>query len=223
MQFRFRRRAALIAPFLLLALAAAIPVAHVVAADATATYPVGIEACDDATKQLCTPIATVPVTTTSALQVEFTAAATHCSDAIAHLFVDGTERFVSSALAPGQGTGVQDFGPASAGSHDLGVQVEGVLGGCNVGGVSNWGGTLTVTVSTGPVTTPTAASASAPSPSAATSQSPTPSAVPAGTSDSTSTLWLLAFLGAGLLLFLWFILARRRRRDREDPDTPTDD
>src|SRR5262249_37635616 len=72
---------------------------------------------------------------------------THCSDMVAHLLVDGVEQFASGVLAPGQGTGVHDFGPVAAGVHQVGVQAEGVLGGCNPGSLAIWSGTLSVTVS----------------------------------------------------------------------------
>ena len=104
--------------------------------------------CDNgATQQLCTPIPTVALPTDGVLQVRFDASATHCSPMIAHLLVDGVERFASGALAPGQGTAVLDFGSVAAGVHAVGVQAEGVVGGCNTGTTQIWEGTLGLTVS----------------------------------------------------------------------------
>src|SRR5262249_37847235 len=118
------------------------------AADLTRSFAVGVNGCDDAfTSQLCTPVPTVALPTDGVLQVEFDASTTHCSDMVAHLLVDGVEQFASGVLAPGQGTGVQDFGPVSAGVHQVGVQAEGVFGGCNPGSLAIWSGTLSVTIS----------------------------------------------------------------------------
>src|SRR5215475_882367 len=118
------------------------------AADLTRSFAVGVNGCDDAfTSQLCTPVPTVALPTDGVLQVAFDASTTHCSDMVAHLLVDGVEQFTSGVLAPGQGTGVLDFGPVAAGVHAVGVQAEGVLGGCNPGSLAIWEGTLSLTVS----------------------------------------------------------------------------
>lgn len=117
-------------------------------ADLTRSFAVGVNGCDDAgTEQLCTPVPTLALPTDGVLQVAFDASITHCSSIIAHLLVDGVEQFASGALAPGDGTGVQDLGPIAAGVHSVGVQAEGVLGGCNAGSLATWAGTLAVTVS----------------------------------------------------------------------------
>jgi hypothetical protein len=50
-------------------------------------------------------------------------------------------------VAPGTGTGTQELGPVAAGVHAVGVQAEGVLGGCNTGALVIWAGTLALTVS----------------------------------------------------------------------------
>src|SRR5262245_39413018 len=138
------RSSALAAP----ALATAVLANGAAAADLTRSFAVGVNGCDDAfTSQLCTPVPTVALPTDGVLQVEFDASTSHCSDMVAHLLVDGVEQFASGALAPGQGTGVQDFGPVAAGVHQVGVQAEGVLGGCNPGSLAIWSGTLSVTIS----------------------------------------------------------------------------
>jgi hypothetical protein len=89
----------------------------------------------------------VAVPTEGALQVAFVASPDHCSDIIAHLLVDGVERSRSAPLAPGASTGVLDLGPVSPGTHQVGVQAEGILGGCNTGHLAAWSGTLSVGVS----------------------------------------------------------------------------
>src|SRR5262245_45718649 len=131
-----------------LALAAAVLAAGAAAAELTRSFAVGVNGCDDAfTSQLCTPVPTVALPTDGVLRVAFDASLTHCSSIIAHVLIDGVEAFTSGVLAPGQGTGVQDFGPIAAGVHSVGVQAEGVLGGCNPGSLALWAGTLSMTVS----------------------------------------------------------------------------
>jgi hypothetical protein len=76
--------------------------------------------------------------------VEFTANQNHCSDMIAHIIVDGRE-WGSNVAHPGQSDGGYEI-PASPGKHTIGVQAEGVPGGCNTGYVAAWGGTVAVTV-----------------------------------------------------------------------------
>ena len=115
-------------------------------ADVTGSFAVGVNPCSGAT-QLCTPIPTVALPTDGVLKAQFVASTLHCSPIIAHLKVDGTERYVSGILAPGQATLVQDLGPVAAGVHDVSVQAEGVSGGCNGGYLASWSGTLTLTVS----------------------------------------------------------------------------
>jgi hypothetical protein len=118
------------------------------AADLTRSFAVGVNGCDNAaTEQLCTPVPAVALPTDGVLKVAFEASATHCSSIIAHILVDGAERFASEVLAPGQGVGAQDFGPVPAGVHTVGVQAEGVPGGCNTGSLAIWEGTLALTLS----------------------------------------------------------------------------
>jgi hypothetical protein len=148
---------------ILLAAIATLMATGAAAADETQTFAVGVAACDHAaTDQLCTPVSATTVTTGGVLRVEFVASATHCSDVIAHILVDGVERFVSAPLPPGGSSGVQDLGPVTAGDHAIGVQGEGVVGGCNTGTTASWAGTLTVAISTEPAVTATPAPAAAP-------------------------------------------------------------
>jgi hypothetical protein len=115
------------------------------AAELTRTFAVGVDGCDDAqTTQLCTPIPTVALPTDGALKVQFDASLSHCSSIVAHLLIDGVEAFASNVLAPGEGTGIQDFGPLPAGVHSVGVQAEGIPGGCNPGSLAVWEGMLSI-------------------------------------------------------------------------------
>jgi hypothetical protein len=156
------------------------------AADLTQSFSVGVDACDNATtEQLCTPASEVSVTTEGVLRVEFVAATSHCSDFIAHLLVDGVERFVSDPLAPGQGTGAQDLGPVTAGAHTVGVQGEGVLGGCNSGVTGSWAGTLSVVVSGDA--------------GAGASLTPSPAAVPVDGGGTDYTPLIVGLLGVAVL------------------------
>lgn len=91
--------------------------------------------------QLSNVIHPLNVQTGGVLRVEYTAAATHCSDVRMHFLVDGVERAVSAFLVPGASSGFFDVGPVAAGAHTVGLQAEGRVGGCNIGALSGWGGT----------------------------------------------------------------------------------
>ena len=88
--------------------------------------------------QMCEPIPYVPFRAKydGPILVEFTANRNHCSDIIAHIMVDGTE-WGSNTVGPGQKDGGYEI-PMTAGDHIIGVQAEGIEGGCNVGFVSAW-------------------------------------------------------------------------------------
>ena len=96
--------------------------------------------------QLCSPPFTTPVTTSGLLQVTYTASAGHCSNISAHFLVDGVQLAVTPFLTPGQTSATYTLSPVSPGSHTLGVQGEGQVGGCNVGSVANWGGSVQIAV-----------------------------------------------------------------------------
>lgn len=77
------------------------------------------------------------------IKVQFTANAGHCSDIIAHIIVEGQERG-SIVVGPGQ-TGVVDNIPLRhERQHYIGVQAEGITGGCNEGRLASWGGNLRI-------------------------------------------------------------------------------
>ncbi len=96
--------------------------------------------------QLCNNAFSQSVSTLSNLRVQYVASSGHCSNVAAHILVDGVERAVTAFLTPGQASGFFDVGPVAAGSHVVTLQGEGALGGCNVGTLLNWGGTMDVTV-----------------------------------------------------------------------------
>ncbi len=92
--------------------------------------------------QLSSGIFTRTVTTGAGpLEAEYTASPGHCSNVIMHFLLDGVERAVSGVLTPGASTGFTSLGSVAAGSHVVGLQAEGVVSGCNVGDLENWGGT----------------------------------------------------------------------------------
>jgi hypothetical protein len=94
--------------------------------------------------ELCPQIPTLSVDPeTERMKVVFTANQNHCSDIIAHILVDGRE-YVSTKVGPGQPDGGHVF-RVKPGSHVVGVQAEGVRGGCNTTGtLLAWGGNLHV-------------------------------------------------------------------------------
>jgi len=126
-----------------LALAAGVVVSGIGHAQTTTSYPV-VATCSGG-GQLCNSIPTVTVTTTNLLQVQFVSSAPlACSDVRIHLFVDGTEITVTGFVAPAGSSGFFNLGPVTAGSHVLGFQAEGQVGGCNVGTLASWAGTIQV-------------------------------------------------------------------------------
>jgi hypothetical protein len=78
------------------------------------------------------------------IEAEYTASPAHCSNVIMHFLLDGVEQAVSGVLTPGASTGFVSLGSVSAGPHVVGLQAEGVVSGCNVGDLQNWGGTGSV-------------------------------------------------------------------------------
>lgn len=94
--------------------------------------------------QLSSEAYRVNVTTGGVLQVKYLAPRMHCSSVKIHFLVDGGERALSGAIAPGTSSGYFDLGPVAAGSHEVAVQAEGVVGGCNSGRLMSWQGSITV-------------------------------------------------------------------------------
>jgi len=108
--------------------------------------------------QLCSPMHSTTVTSEGVLRIRFIALARHCSSIRIHIFLDGTQAGTSDWLGYNgdpQGrpleTDTFDLGPVAPGSHEFAIQAEGEVGGCNFGNLTNWGGTLYLTVSEEPV------------------------------------------------------------------------
>jgi hypothetical protein len=103
---------------------------------------IDVPQCAEPQTQVCEQVPTVPFRAKydGPILVEFTANQNHCADMIAHIIVDGTE-WGSNTVGPGQRDGGYEI-PMTKGDHTIGVQAEGIEGGCNTGSVSAWGGTL---------------------------------------------------------------------------------
>jgi hypothetical protein len=107
------------------------------------TYgPIAVHSDGDG--ELSTGIYSIQATTTGALRVNYVAPQTHCSSLRMHFLLDGRERTVSGEIGPGQRTGFVDLGPVSPGSHVVGLQAEGIPGGCNSGKIVAWEGSAEV-------------------------------------------------------------------------------
>jgi hypothetical protein len=111
----------------------------------TMSVPISV-ICVSPTNELCSPPASIPVTTTGMLLASYAAPISHCGPIIIHFLVDGVERGVSGVLNAGDSSGTFNLGPVSAGTHILGIQGEGVVGGCNTGIELAFGGTVTITL-----------------------------------------------------------------------------
>ena len=103
--------------------------------------------------QLCSPMFSSTVETQSELQVKFTVPPGHCSSIDVHIFLDGNPvgdtGFLGWSGAPPPFdllplmSGIIDLGPVSPGTHEISLQGEGQISGCNIGELAGWGGTLT--------------------------------------------------------------------------------
>lgn len=136
-------RAALRCCVCVLALLAGIVASGAATAQTTTSYPVSATCTGGG--QLCNNIANVSVTTTGLLQAQFTLGSFACSNVAIHFLVDGTQVAVTGFVAPGGSSGFFNLGPVSAGAHTVGLQAEGTVGGCNVGTLGSWGGTVQIT------------------------------------------------------------------------------
>jgi hypothetical protein len=104
---------------------------------------IDVPQCAEPQTQVCQQIPTVPFRAKydGPILMWFTANQNHCSDMIPHIIIDGTEWGTTERAGPGQRTrGHEIF--MTKGDHAIGVQAEGIEGGCNIGFVSSWGGTL---------------------------------------------------------------------------------
>jgi hypothetical protein len=94
--------------------------------------------------QLCEPVyqAQVDASSAATLDVRFTAGPLWCSHARMHITLDGALSYTSPLLTHDESTGWVTLGPVSSGQHTIGLQLEGVVGGCNSGTLHRWEGTL---------------------------------------------------------------------------------
>ncbi len=103
--------------------------------------------------QLCDPPFSVDVQTDSELSVKYTVIG-HCSSVRVHVLLDGdivaTSEFLGWVGSPPPPfdvlplmTPIFDLGPVSPGIHEVDIQAEGQVSGCNSVGVGAWEGTLT--------------------------------------------------------------------------------
>lgn len=113
--------------------------------------------CDNS-GQLCSPIffTSVTVEAPSLLEVQYTAASTHCASVRIHFWLNGDKIYTSDFLGWSgvdslpRATGFVKLGLVPAGKHSLGLQGEGQVGGCNNGDVGSWGGVYALRVSPAP-------------------------------------------------------------------------
>jgi hypothetical protein len=100
--------------------------------------------CPQPYTQNCSPRKNFNYTTTGPLFFSFTADGNppSCAPGKARLFIDNKE-WGSAVVQPGQNDGGY-YADVSPGKHTVGVQMDGVLGGCNTGSMSGWSGTLHV-------------------------------------------------------------------------------
>lgn len=103
---------------------------------------------------MCSPVYSVPIRVQqNSFQVTYHVPG-HCSSVRIHIWVDSGSATTSDWLgwpgAAGMFAGLPlsrgpfTFGPLSGSDHTLHLQGEGQRGGCNSGGLSAWGGTLTL-------------------------------------------------------------------------------
>jgi hypothetical protein len=102
--------------------------------------------CPQPYSQTCTPRQGLSVKTTSGfLFVGFTADGNppQCASGLWRLILDGHQWDSPVRVDPGQNAGSY-FLRTNPGIHQVDVQMDGTLGGCNTGAMSGWSGTLHV-------------------------------------------------------------------------------
>ena len=109
----------------------------------TTTYDVDIT-CAPASGEVCNPLYSTSISSADILRLQFTAASTNCSPFTLDFQLDGFDVYFSDQLGPGDSTPMVNIGPVIPGTHVLTVQATGVVGGCNVGTLDSWSGSLTI-------------------------------------------------------------------------------
>jgi hypothetical protein len=123
------------------AAAAALALASPASATVINQY-IEVPQCEQPQTQWCKQIPTVNFRAKAdgPWNVEFTANQNGCSDMIAHIILDGNE-WGSHIVSPGGNDEGYEI-PLTKGEHTIGVQAEGIEGGCNTGFISAWGGVV---------------------------------------------------------------------------------
>jgi hypothetical protein len=109
-------------------------------------HDIGVANCGE-TSQFCpTNYHDAPgtnITGQAEVSISFTASQNHCSDMIPHIYIDDSESsFITDRIGPGQTAGPYGALLPAGTAHFIGVQAEGIKGGCNRGVVGSWAGTL---------------------------------------------------------------------------------
>jgi len=116
--------------------------------------PITVTCTNPPNVQLCVPLFSTNVETESELKVKYTVTS-HCSSIRVHVFLDGnfvtTSEFFGWVQSPPPPpfdvlplmTPIIDLGPVTPGTHQVSLQGEGQVSGCNSGGLGVWTGTLT--------------------------------------------------------------------------------
>jgi len=98
--------------------------------------------------QLCDPPETLTVVATAPrariTRIEYDAPDAHCSSGRLHVAVDGREVARMRYVAARERTTLRRRINLRAGTHVFAFRFEGRTGGCNVGAVVSWGGTITL-------------------------------------------------------------------------------
>lgn len=121
--------------------------AGIASADVTQVQSIPVAQQCTGDGQVCAPVFTTSVQTSGTLRVNFTASNKHCSDIRVRIFTDPSSYYTAGPLGPGQSTGWFLLGPVPAGIALVNIEAEGIVGGCNSGQLSSWGGTLRVETS----------------------------------------------------------------------------
>jgi hypothetical protein len=96
--------------------------------------------------QTCSPVFSTTVNILDGpIDVQFTPSPLHCSSVAASITVDNGAAQQTVFLAAGVTSAVLSFGNFTAGQHTIRVQALGQTGGCNMGALLNWMGSITVT------------------------------------------------------------------------------
>ena len=98
--------------------------------------------------QSCGNYATFVRETCGELRLRYNAASTQCSDVGLYVYVDGLLYATIPPVAPGETSAEVVLGPLSPGPLTIDLEGFGVVGGCNVGVLNSWGGTVDVTTCT---------------------------------------------------------------------------